>query len=80
MVPLVLGLTAALGAQTVETMPNPLPATYRGNVFPFGSTSANAQHVQFIYDGSQISASYRLVVVWGHLHGDAGAALLDLLH
>ncbi len=62
MVPLVLGLTAALGAQTVETMPNPLPATYRGNVFPFGSTSANAQHVQFIYDGSQISASYPILI------------------
>ena len=64
MVPLVLGLTAALGAQTVETMPNPLPATMSGNYFPWGNSPAhaNAQHVQFIYDGSHISASYPILI------------------
>lgn len=59
---LAVGMTAALGAQTTETMPNPLPATYSGNVFPFGSSSANAEHVQFIYDGSHISATYPVLI------------------
>lgn len=75
---LAIGLTATLDAQTTETMPNPLPATFGGNVFPFGNTtSANAQHVQFIYDGSHISSTSPVLIqrlrFWGTSASNGGS-------
>ena len=70
--PLVFGLTvglAAQGPQTTHTMPNPLPATMGGNYFPFGNTtSANSQHVQFIYSGKEINATYPILITRLRFH------------
>ena len=58
-----LGLAAMASAQTVQTLPSTLPASFVGNVFPFGNTtSANAQHVQFHYDGSEFGVNYPILI------------------
>jgi hypothetical protein len=55
-------LTPAVTAQTVQTFPNTLPATYAGNSWPFNNTTTAGFRTQFIYDGSNISAKYPVLI------------------
>lgn len=72
---LALGVTNVVGAQTTETMPNPLPATLSGNAFPFANTTtANAQHVQFIYDASHITSTAPVLIQKLRFHSTGACA------
>ena len=71
---LALTLAPLATAQKVETLPNPLPTSFSGNAFPFGSTSANAEHCQFIYEGSNFSSKGPILIQRIRFHSSGTSA------
>jgi PKD repeat protein len=57
-----LGLCSALSAQTVQTFPNTLPATFVGNSWPWNNTTAAGFRTQFIYDASNLGSTSPVLI------------------